>query len=217
MTGAARMAARVAARAGAGLTTIAVPEIAFPIYATAVTSILVHILADKNDLEQLLAEGKFTALLIGPGAGVGETTRANARAMLATELPTLIDADALTSFSDDPATFLAATHDRTVLTPHEGEFARLFNVEGSKAERASFAAQQSGAVIVLKGRETVIAACDGALSSIETRLRRLRQQDQVMCLAALFWGYLPRVWNHSWPHRLVFGCTARLRQHSGRG
>jgi ADP-dependent NAD(P)H-hydrate dehydratase / NAD(P)H-hydrate epimerase len=163
MTGAARLAARAAARAGAGLTTIAVPEIAFPIYATAVTSIMVHILADENDLEQLLAERKFTALLIGPGAGVGETTGANALAMLGTKLPTLLDADALTSFSDDPAIFLAATHDRTVLTPHEGEFARLFNVEGSKTERASFAARQSGAVVVLKGRETVIAAHDGRI------------------------------------------------------
>jgi ADP-dependent NAD(P)H-hydrate dehydratase / NAD(P)H-hydrate epimerase len=163
MTGAARLAARAAARAGAGLTTIAVPEIAFPIYATAVTSIMVHILADKNDLEQLLAERKFTALLIGPGAGVGETTRANTLAMLGAGLPTLLDADALTSFSDDPAIFLAATHDRTVLTPHEGEFARLFNVEGSKTERASFAARQSGAVVVLKGRETVIAAHDSRI------------------------------------------------------
>jgi ADP-dependent NAD(P)H-hydrate dehydratase / NAD(P)H-hydrate epimerase len=163
MTGAARLAARAAARAGAGLTTIAVPEIAFPIYATTLTSIMVHILADKNELGRLLAERKFTALLIGPGAGIGETTRANARAMLGAGLPTLLDADALTSFSDDPATFLAVTHHRTVLTPHEGEFARLFNVEGSKTERASFAAQQSGAVIVLKGRETVIAAHDSRI------------------------------------------------------
>ncbi len=163
MTGAARLAARAAARAGAGLTTIVVPEIAFPIYATAVTSIMVHILADKNDLEQLLAEGKFTALLIGPGAGVGETTRANTRAMLATGLPTLLDADALTSFSDDPAAFFSGTHDRTVLTPHEGEFVRLFDVQGTKVERASYAARKSGAVIVLKGRETVIAAHDGRI------------------------------------------------------
>ena len=96
MTGAARLAARAAARAGAGLTTVAVPDIAFPIYATALTSVMVHALAYQNELGQLLAESKFTALLIGPGAGVGDTTRANARAMLAAELPTLLDADALT-------------------------------------------------------------------------------------------------------------------------
>jgi ADP-dependent NAD(P)H-hydrate dehydratase / NAD(P)H-hydrate epimerase len=163
MTGAARLAARASARAGSGLTTVAVPDIAFPIYATALTSVMVHALAYQNELGQLLTESKFTALLIGPGAGVGETTRANARALMATGMPLLLDADALTSFSDDRAAFFSGTHDQTVLTPHEGEFARLFDVEGSKTERASDAARQCGAVIVLKGRETVIAAHDGRI------------------------------------------------------
>ena len=76
MTGAARMAARAAARAGAGLTTIAVPEAGLPVYAAALTSIMVRPLAQPDDLSRLLADARFSALLIGPGAGVNETTRA---------------------------------------------------------------------------------------------------------------------------------------------
>jgi ADP-dependent NAD(P)H-hydrate dehydratase / NAD(P)H-hydrate epimerase len=163
MTGAARLAARAAARTGAGLTTVAVPEIAFPIYATALTCIMVQPLADKCDLNRLLCEHSFSALLIGPGAGVAARTCADALALLATGKPALLDADALTSFSDNPDSLFSATAGNSILTPHEGEFARLFKVQGSRIERASFAARQSGAVIVLKGRETVIAAPDGRI------------------------------------------------------
>ena len=163
MTGAARLTARAAARAGAGLTTIAVPEIAFSIYATALTSVMVHPLRNEAGLSQLLGEHRFNALLIGPGSGVHELTRAHALSMLETGLPTLLDADALTSFSNEPTALFAAIGGHTVLTPHEGEFARLFDVQGTRGERASFAAQQSGAVIVLKGRETVITSPDGRI------------------------------------------------------
>ena len=160
-TGAARQAARAAARIGAGLVTVAVPEIAFPIYASALTSIMVHPVTGESGLASLLRDGKFAALLTGPGAGVDETTRANVLTMLAMGLPTVLDADALTSFSDGPAALFDGLIERCVLTPHEGEFARVFDVEGSRVERASLAAQLSGAVVILKGAETVIAAPDG--------------------------------------------------------
>jgi ADP-dependent NAD(P)H-hydrate dehydratase / NAD(P)H-hydrate epimerase len=160
-TGAARLAARAAARIGAGLVTVAVPEIAFPIYASALTSIMVHPVTDESGLASLLRDGKFAALLIGPGAGVDETTRANVRTMLATGLPAVLDADALTSFSDGPAALFDQLHAHCVLTPHEGEFIRVFDVKGSKVERASLAAKQSDAVVILKGSETVVAAPDG--------------------------------------------------------
>ena len=103
MTGAARMAARAAARAGAGLTTIAVPEIALPIYAAALTSIMVRPVAAPADFDRLLADRRISAFLIGPGAGVREETRARALAMLATGRATLLDADAITAFQDDPS------------------------------------------------------------------------------------------------------------------
>ena len=172
MTGAARMAARGAARAGAGLTSIAVPDIALPIYAGALTSIMVHPLSRPEDLTQLLGDSRYTALLIGPGAGVNEATRARAHAMLLTQRAVLLDADAISVFADRVDELAAAIHGPCVLTPHEGEFARLFGAAavgaaavgaagGGKLSRARAAARTSGAIIVLKGSDTVIAAPDG--------------------------------------------------------
>ena len=161
MTGAARMAARAAARAGAGLTTIAVPQAALPVYATAVTSIMVHPLAAPADLAYLLADHRVTAFLIGPGAGVSEETRSRALAMLATTRATLLDADAITSFQANPAALFSAISGPCVMTPHEGEFKRVFDPKGDKLLRTRAAARLSGAVIVLKGADTVIAAPDG--------------------------------------------------------
>jgi hydroxyethylthiazole kinase-like uncharacterized protein yjeF len=160
-TGAARMAARGAARAGAGLTTIAVPAEALPVYAAALTSIMVRAAAAPADLDTLLADKRFNALLIGPGAGADAATRARALAMLATRRPVLLDADAITAFAADRQALFAAVQGPCVLTPHDGEFARLFDSSGDKLTRARAAARTSGAVIVLKGADTVIAAPDG--------------------------------------------------------
>jgi NAD(P)H-hydrate epimerase len=160
-TGAARMAARAAARAGAGLTTVAVPAVALPIYAAALTSIMVRPLAADSDFDALLADARFTGLLIGPGAGTGAETRARTLAMLATGRAVLIDADAITAFQEQADTLFRAVRGPCVLTPHEGEFRRLFSCEGDKLTRARAAAARSGAVIVLKGSDTVIAAPDG--------------------------------------------------------
>jgi NAD(P)H-hydrate epimerase len=161
MTGAARMAARAAARAGAGLTTIAVPEVALPIYAAALTSIMVQPMANAADFERLLCDHRISAFLIGPGAGVGEETRNRAVSMLATGRATLIDADAITSFKDCPQSLEQAIVGPCVLTPHDGEFRRLFDPGGDKLFRTRAAARLSGAIIVLKGGDTVIAAPDG--------------------------------------------------------
>jgi len=160
-SGAARMAARAAARAGAGLTTIAVAPEALPIYAAALTSIMVRAAATPADLDELLADKRFNALLIGPGAGVDAATRARALAMLATRRAVLLDADAISAFAQDRRTLFAAVGGPCVLTPHDGEFARLFAASGDKLARSRAAARASGAVIVLKGADTVIAAPDG--------------------------------------------------------
>lgn len=160
-TGAARMAARAAARAGAGLTTVAVPEAALAVYASALESIMVRPLARPHDLEGLLADARFNALLIGPGAGVDETTRAHTLSMLATGRPVVLDADAISVFAKDRQALFGAIRGPCVLTPHEGEFSRLFDAAGDKLSRARAAARTSGAVIVLKGADTVIAAPDG--------------------------------------------------------
>lgn len=167
MTGAARMAARAAARTGAGLTTIAVPDIALPIYAGALLSIMVQPLSRPEDLTRLLCDSRYTALLIGPGAGVNEVTRARAHALLQTHRAVLLDADAISVFANRVGELAGAIHGPCILTPHEGEFARIFargaerGGGGDKLSRARAAARSSGAIIVLKGSDTVIAAPDG--------------------------------------------------------
>jgi len=165
LTGAARLAARAAARIGSGLTTVAVPESAWPVYAAALTSIMVQPVATQADFRRLIADVRITAMLVGPGAGTDAealaATRERVHAALATGRATVLDADALTAFDDDPAALDHAIVGPCVLTPHDGEFARLFDIGGDKLARARAAARRSGAVVVLKGSDTVIAAPDG--------------------------------------------------------
>lgn len=161
MTGAARLTARAAQRVGAGLVTVASSATAWPIYATALTSIMT---LPYDTLEQalaLLADERRNTLIVGPGHGVTDETRCIVLAALATQRPVVLDADALTVFQADPHTLFDAIQGPCVLTPHEGEFARLFRCAGNKLERARSAAVRSGAVVLLKGPDTVVAAPDG--------------------------------------------------------
>jgi ADP-dependent NAD(P)H-hydrate dehydratase / NAD(P)H-hydrate epimerase len=164
MTGAGRLAARSAARLGAGLVTLAAPAAVFPVYAAALTGIIVQPIGGLDDFRELLADQRRNAALIGPGAGVGEETRGKVLAILAAGKRAVLDADALTCFADDPKILFTAIRSPVVMTPHEGEFARLFARSGSKLERTRRAARESGAVIVLKGADTVIAAPDGRMA-----------------------------------------------------
>jgi NAD(P)H-hydrate epimerase len=165
ITGAARLAANAAARVGSGLTTIAIPEVALPIYGVSLLSIMLEVITTSVDFERLLADKRYTAFLIGPGSGVGvadfNVIRTRVLAMLATKRPTVIDADAISCFRDDPQILFKSIVGPCVITPHEGEFSRLFDLKGDKLMRARFAARISGAIIVLKGCDTVIAAPDG--------------------------------------------------------
>lgn len=165
MTGAARLAARAAARLGAGLVTLAAPQAAFPVYAVALTGVIVQPAAGSEAFRGLLGDQRRNAALIGPGAGIGPETREKTLAILAAKKRAVLDADALTVFADEPEALFTAIRSANglncVLTPHEGEFARLFDRSGSKLERARRAARSSGAVVLLKGSDTVIAAPDG--------------------------------------------------------
>lgn len=160
MTGAARLSAMAAARAGAGLVTIAAPEQAWPVYAAAMLSIMVERLPGA-DLAPALADERRNSIIIGPGAGVNAQTRTNVLAAARTGRALVLDADALTVFADDPGALFGALRGPCVLTPHEGEFARLFELTGDKLSRARRAASRAGAVVILKGADTVIAAPDG--------------------------------------------------------
>jgi hydroxyethylthiazole kinase-like uncharacterized protein yjeF len=164
MTGAARLAAQAALRMGAGLVTVAAPAAAFAVYAAALTGIIVQPVGGLEDVRALLSDPRRNAALIGPGAGVAPETREKALAILQAGRSSVLDADALSVFADDPAALFAAIGAPCVMTPHEGEFARLFERAGSKPERARRAARRSGAVILLKGADTVVAAPDGRVA-----------------------------------------------------
>jgi hydroxyethylthiazole kinase-like uncharacterized protein yjeF len=170
-TGAARLAARGALRAGAGLVTIASPGEALAINAAANLAIMVRPVDGAEELTGFLADRRLNAVALGPGLGVGEPTRAMVLAALSGDRGVVLDADALTSFAGEPQRLAQALLQRgdraTIVTPHEGEFARTFNAldartkAGSKLERARLAAALTGAVVLLKGGDTVVAAPDG--------------------------------------------------------
>lgn len=167
MTGAARLAARAALRAGAGVVTLGSPRSALAVNAAALTAVMVRPLDSVDDLKAKLSDVRIKACVIGPGIGVGERTREMVLAALETSCALVLDADALTSFAEDQkALFDAIKSDSergVILTPHDGEYARLFNYMGeqpefpSKLEATRFAAELSGAVVVRKGADTVVA------------------------------------------------------------
>ncbi|MGE3333345.1 MAG: NAD(P)H-hydrate dehydratase [Rhodospirillaceae bacterium] len=168
MTGAARLAARAARRAGAGLLRLAVPAGAVPLYTAAEPGAFVQAMDTPAELDDLLADKRRNGVLIGPGAGVGAATRARVLRILDSGKAVVLDADALTSFEDNPTLLLEAIGAATapvVITPHGGEFGRIFKIPaGSRLERARAAATASGAVVILKGPDTVVAAPDGYAS-----------------------------------------------------
>lgn len=164
-TGAARMAARGALRIGAGLVSVAAEDEAVGINAGHLTAIMVKPFKRAKGLSGLLADKRFNAVALGPGLGVGKKTQRLVMAVLESGAAAVLDADALTSFRDEPAALFARIRHPAVMTPHEGEFERIFLgllcQSRSKVEAARIAAAKAHAVVLLKGGDTVIAAPDG--------------------------------------------------------
>jgi len=173
-TGAARLAARGALRIGAGLVTILSPKDAAAAHAAHLTAIMLRLADTGADIAGAFRGGdKYPeTAIIGPGAGTGagagERTREKTIAILKSNAGAVLDADALTSFADTPDELFGALRKEDVLTPHDGEFDRLFADGASEADdkpgRARAASQRAGAIIVLKGADTVIAAPDGRIA-----------------------------------------------------
>jgi NAD(P)H-hydrate epimerase len=164
-TGAARLAARGALRTGAGLVSVASTPGAVAVNAAHLTAIMVKPFDGPKGLSALLSDKRFNAMVLGPGAGIGDPTQDLVAAALASSAAVVLDADALMSFADNPAGLFAQLRARCVLTPHNGEFERLFPgvlAKGStRLDAARHAAQSAKCVVVLKGPDTVIAAPDG--------------------------------------------------------
>lgn len=164
-TGAARLGARGALRVGAGLVTVASPADAVAINAAHLTAIMLQPFDGPDGLARILADKRKNAVLLGPALGVGAPAQQLVHTALSSGAATVLDADAITSFAGSPSELFVAIAGAgrrpVVLTPHEGEFQRLFADVGSKLQRARAAAQRSGAIVVLKGADTVIAAPDG--------------------------------------------------------
>ena len=160
-TGAARLAARAALRVGAGLVTVAAPTDALPIYATTLEAVMTRVTADADAFADLITDPRKNAVLLGPGGGVTEETRAKTLAALAAGKACVLDADALTVFKNKPDELFMAISSPCLLTPHDGEYRRLFDVAGDKVACARAAAETSGAAVLSKGADTVIAAPDG--------------------------------------------------------
>lgn len=172
--GAARLSARAALRIGAGLVSIAVPVEALPENAARLDAIMVDALPDAEALVQRLRDPRINALVAGPGLGLARA-RDLVPAVLASRRRCVLDADALSVFSDRPEELFAQLHDGVVLTPHDGEFARLFpdlarrlgsepasGPAFSRLDAVRLAAARARATVLLKGPDTVIAAPDGA-------------------------------------------------------
>jgi len=170
-TGAARLAARGALRAGAGLVTLASPRDALIVNASALTAVMVRPVDNVIEFSELLTDKRYNTCIIGPGAGTGARTRDFVHTALTAQRRLVLDADALTSFAADPEHLfesIKSSHgQQVVLTPHEGEFPRMFSdlsnkhPNRSKLERVRAAAERSGAVVLVKGPDTTVAAPDG--------------------------------------------------------
>ncbi|AGB71173.1 MULTISPECIES: bifunctional ADP-dependent NAD(P)H-hydrate dehydratase/NAD(P)H-hydrate epimerase [Rhizobium] len=166
-TGAARMSAMAGLRAGAGLVTIASPSEALGVNASLLTSIMLHAVDDEAALRTWLTDRRLSTFILGPGFGAGEKARQFCLALADRHL--VLDADGITSFRDEPQRLFDAFAEgptRLVLTPHEGEFGRLFpdiaaDETLSKIDKARAAAKRTHAAIIYKGADSVIAAPDG--------------------------------------------------------
>lgn len=168
MSGAARMAARSALRIGAGLVTTLVPKDALTVYAEKQLSVMSRGFQDAKDFEAALKDSKYNAFVIGPGNGLGKQTKDHVLAVLTTGKPCVLDADALTSFKGDVKTLEKALHKNCVLTPHFGEFQRLWPdlTWDDKVKAATTSAKATGATVLLKGPDTVIS--DGKMTIVNT-------------------------------------------------
>jgi hydroxyethylthiazole kinase-like uncharacterized protein yjeF len=197
-TGAARLAARGALRAGAGLVTIASPREALSVNAAASLAVMVRPIDGAVELGEFLADKRRNSVVVGPGGGVGEAMREQVAVALASSAAVVLDADALTSFMPAALAELIVNQStgKVVLTPHKGEFNRLFKAIDDdphvnvKLDKTRMAAKTSGAVVLFKGADTVVASPDGRASIADNAPPYLATAGSGDVLAGLICGLL---------------------------
>lgn len=169
-TGAIRLAARGALRVGAGLVTIAANESAIPEHAAHLNAIMLSTVNDSSDLRNTLNDERINAICIGPALSYAKNSKEMIQSVLKTQRKTVLDADAIGLFSENPEELFDSLHNNVVLTPHSGEFSKLFpdileklnhtantGPAYSKADATKEAAFRAGCVVLFKGKDTVIA------------------------------------------------------------
>ena len=210
-TGAARLAARAALRIGAGLVSVACDPSSLIVYATALEAIMTKPVKDESAFAELMADTRVAAVVMGPAAGVNDRTKTFVLAALKAQKACVLDADALTVFKDDPSQLFDAIRSPVLLTPHEGEFARLFGKVTDRETDAAKAAKLSGAVMLLKGTDTVIAAPDGRKVVNRAAPPTLASAGSGDVLAGFAGGLVAQGWIFSTPPAPRPGFTPRPR------
>lgn len=211
-SGAAKLAALAALRAGSGLVSIACSPCALRSYAPWATAVMTKPYADDAALDALIQHPKTTAIAYGMGAECHETTRKRCLSLLQSQKPCVLDADALSAFEGQWDRLHPLLHTQAILTPHAGEFRRLFgdliSAETNRLQQALQAAKLSGAVIVLKGHDTIIASATGQALINYTAPPHLATAGSGDVLAGIITGQLAQgntafnaaasgVWMHS--------------------
>ena len=156
-TGAAKLTANAALKIGAGAVSVACNTMTLPIYAASLAAVMTKLAGTMDEFNTLIHEPRVKALAIGMGAGIGEETNKHTLAMLKTDIPCVIDGDAL------QPEILSTMHAKTIITPHAGEFKRLFGEHANKTDAVEVAIQKFPGVLVYKGNDTIIAQKGRAL------------------------------------------------------
>ncbi len=194
MTGATRLAARASQRAGAGYVVIASPEKASTLYRVSLSSVVVKGYRDTNGYKEILEDERTNSFLIGPGMGYAFGAQERVLQTLSLNKPTVLDADALSLFEGSSDLLFKSIQNNCILTPHEGEFSKLFpdiarqNI--GKLNKARKAAEKSGAIVVLKGPDTIIASPRGRAVINSNAPSYLATAGSGDVLAGIITGYL---------------------------
>ena len=163
---------------------------ALAVYGAQLTAVMICVLEDATDLQRLLHDKQFNAVLVGPGTGVNDQTKENVLMLLSKKKACVLDADALTCFSDSPEILFKQIQANCVITPHDGEYKRLFRFKGDRLVRARSAAKLSGSVVLLKGGDCVVAVPDGRAAFLTNATPDLATAGSGDVLAGLVLGLL---------------------------